>query len=86
MNVVLESVENIMGQGKNAGYQHFLPFPTMFSELLALYISNHLIQMKCIVGKCFQVRKGLLLRGKGSSVSQGGKRFCSSEKGNIFTY
>ena len=25
-------VENIMGKGENAGYQHFLVFPSMFSK------------------------------------------------------
>ena len=25
-------VENIVGKGENAGYQHFLLFPTMFSK------------------------------------------------------
>ena len=27
----LEKIENIVGKGENAGYQHFLLFPTMFS-------------------------------------------------------
>ena len=25
-------IENIVGKGENAGYQHFSPFPTMFSK------------------------------------------------------
>ena len=25
-------LENIVGKGENAGYQHFSPFPTMFSK------------------------------------------------------
>ena len=29
---VLGRVENIVGEGKNAGYQHFSPFPTMISK------------------------------------------------------
>ena len=29
---VLDKVENIVGKGENAGYQHFLHFPTMFSK------------------------------------------------------
>ena len=32
LKFVLERVENIAGKGENAGYQHFLPFPTMFSK------------------------------------------------------
>ena len=27
-----EKVENIVGKGENNGYQHFSPFPTMFSK------------------------------------------------------
>ena len=27
---VFDRVEHIVGKGENAGYQHFLPFPTMF--------------------------------------------------------
>ena len=29
---VFDRVENIVGKGENAGYQHFLLFPTMFSK------------------------------------------------------
>ena len=32
--LVLGRVENIVGKGENAGYQHFLLFPTMFSKCL----------------------------------------------------
>ena len=32
MGFVFERVENIVGKGENAGYQHFLVFPTMFSK------------------------------------------------------
>ena len=31
MIFVFDRVENIVGKGENAGYQHFLLFPTMFS-------------------------------------------------------
>ena len=31
---VLERVENILGKGKNAGYQHFLLFPKCFQKPL----------------------------------------------------
>ena len=29
---VLDKIENIWGKEENAGYQHFLPFSTMFSK------------------------------------------------------
>ena len=32
MKYVFDRVENILGKGENAGYQHFLLFPTIFSE------------------------------------------------------
>ena len=32
MIFVFDSVENIVGTGENAGYQHFLLFPLMFSK------------------------------------------------------
>ena len=32
MKFVLEMVENIVGKGENAGYQHFLVFPTSFQK------------------------------------------------------
>ena len=35
---VLERVENIVGKGENAGYQHFLLFPTVFSKAFFLRI------------------------------------------------
>ena len=34
MKFVLERVENIVGKGENAGYQHFRLFPTVFKRLL----------------------------------------------------
>ena len=30
---IFETVENIVGKGENASYQHFAPFPTMFSKV-----------------------------------------------------
>ena len=33
MEVVFDTVENMVGKGENAGYQHFSPFPTMFSKV-----------------------------------------------------
>ena len=38
--------ENMVGKGENAGYQHFLPFPTMFLKgffLHAVKISEWLV-------------------------------------------
>ena len=32
LKLVLARVENILGKGENAGYQHFLLFPKMFSK------------------------------------------------------
>ena len=29
---LLDRVENTVGKGENAGYQHFSPFPTVFSK------------------------------------------------------
>ena len=40
MNKILKfglgRVENIAGKGENAGYHHFLLFPTIFSKLLLI--------------------------------------------------
>ena len=30
--ILIDRVENIVGRGENAGYQHFLFFPKMFSK------------------------------------------------------
>ena len=32
MNFVLGRVENVVGKGENAGYQHFLLFPQCFQK------------------------------------------------------
>ena len=39
INFLPDSLENIVGKGENANYQHFFPFPTMFSKgfFLTLY-------------------------------------------------
>ena len=37
---VFAKVENIVGKGENAGYQHFSPFPTMFSKAFYFRIVN----------------------------------------------
>ena len=38
MIFIFERVENILGQGENAGHQHFLLFPECFKKLLKLGI------------------------------------------------
>ena len=38
---VFERVENIVGKGENAGFQHFLLFPPMFSNIFLLQGRNH---------------------------------------------
>ena len=38
MKFVLEMLENIVGKGENAGYQHFLFFPQYFSKGLILKV------------------------------------------------
>ena len=50
LNFVLESVENIVGKGVNAGYQHFLLFPQCFQKFS---FSASLISQRCqdCVGK-----------------------------------
>ena len=35
---LLDKVENIVEKRENAGYQHFLPFPTMFSKSIFLRV------------------------------------------------
>ena len=32
---VFDKIENIMGKGENAGYQHFILFPRCFQRLLS---------------------------------------------------
>ena len=34
LKFMLERVENIVGKGENAGYQHFLLFPQCFQKLI----------------------------------------------------
>ena len=38
MKFSLGRVENNVGKGENAGYQHFSPFPTMFSKALCFRV------------------------------------------------
>ena len=35
---VLDRVENIVGKHENIGYQHFSPFPTMFSKAISFEV------------------------------------------------
>ena len=48
--IVYQRLENVVGKGKkNAGYQHFLLYPTMFTESL---FSRKVQNMEC-KGKCW---------------------------------
>ena len=38
LGFALGMAENIVGKGENGGYQHFLPFSTMFSKTFFLRI------------------------------------------------
>ena len=46
LNFVLGRVENIVGKGENAGHQHFLLFPTMFSTS---FFSRGVKSWECVV-------------------------------------
>ena len=49
--ISVDKVENIVGKGENAGYQHFLLFPTMFSlgnYLSFIYWFNGVLFMSCL--------------------------------------
>ena len=35
---LFDSLENIVGKGENAGWQHFLPFPRMFLKALCFRV------------------------------------------------
>ena len=41
----MEGFENVVGKGENAGYQHFLFFPTMLSK----DFFRKIIKISCIV-------------------------------------
>ena len=47
LKFVLRSVENILGKGENAGYQHFLLFPKMFSKAFFLRVVKEFTLSKC---------------------------------------
>ena len=36
MELSLNRIENIVGKGENAGYQHFLLFPQWFQKVLTI--------------------------------------------------
>ena len=46
MTSIFDKVENNVGKGENAGYQHFLLFPTMFSKAFCLWVRKTL---DCVV-------------------------------------
>ena len=52
-----ESFENIVGKGENAGNQHFLLFPAMFSNLSQTEF-HQLSNIKFVVCKYFRFGKG----------------------------
>ena len=44
ISCTVKAFENIVTEGENAGHQHFLPFPTMFSTIsktLSNYFSHY---------------------------------------------
>ena len=52
MKFVLARVENFVGKGENAGYQHFLHFPQCFKCFKTLYVQDLLKSGLC--GKEFR--------------------------------
>ena len=46
MDFVYDRVENIVGKGENTGYQHFSPFPMMFSKV---FYSTVVESWDCVV-------------------------------------
>ena len=44
---VLHKVENIVGKGENAGYQHFLLFPAMLS--IGLELPQGQLTQDCVI-------------------------------------
>ena len=52
LEIVFDSVENIMGKGENASYQHFLFLSTMFSKSLPYYgVKSH----DCVLKVALQI-------------------------------
>ena len=50
LKFVLGRVENIVGKGENAGYQHFLLFPQCFQKLSILVFLYRVIKSRdCVV-------------------------------------
>ena len=47
-------IENIVGEGENDGYQHFPPFPTMFSSF-----PKQACCFACLQYKYFENRAGI---------------------------
>ena len=38
LKLVMGRIENIVGKRENVGYQHFFPFPTMFSNAFSFRV------------------------------------------------
>ena len=55
MIFVFDGVENIVGKGENAGYQHFLLFPQSFQDFLLRVVKSW--DCACRVQICHLVKK-----------------------------
>ena len=52
--LVFERVENIVGKGGNAGYQHFLHFPTLFTKSVESSVS---LTLDCLLSVLLDLSK-----------------------------
>ena len=64
---LFDRVENTMGKGENTGYQHFLPFPTVFSKAFFIRVVG-------LCGKEFLIHK--------SGIDQYPGEMCITAKAN----
>ena len=61
LKLVFRRVENIVGKGENAGYQHFLLFPQYFQKSLSYHTMTHFDTLKIhCCGKHCEKRKNCL--------------------------
>ena len=58
-NFDLESVENILGKGENAGYQHFLLYPQSFQKFPTIFSNSFLFKVVSLKVGIVWYRKGL---------------------------
>ena len=54
LKFVLKRVENIVGKGENAGYQHFLLFPQCFQKFFLLEVSG--VRLNPNTGTCLPIQ------------------------------